>query len=214
MLISKLTPLIQTETGQYPVYAFQIKTPEYSFGDFVDTDVLVKLGYFPVTPTVRPETGDYREVAPTLVDGTYYQTFVEHVPTAEDVENEFLYKKGSLQSTLTELVDQALSEGFAHDFGGAYGVQHVQIRDKDRVNLLGIIKRAEMSPESSHIFRTQENNTLTLTTAEIVGMAVRAGDAYTAVMQEFWSLKDQISAASNVAALPTLPTTLWGNVSI
>ena len=211
MLISRDTPLINTTTNAYPVFAYQIKTSKYSFGEFIDTEILAELGYAPVTPTVRPDTGDFRESTPQLVDGVYYQFYEEHIPNATEIEATLILKKSTQQNQLTELLDKALSDGFAFDFGGVDGVQHVQVRDKDRVNLLGIIKQAELNPTAMHVFRTQENNSLQVSAAQVLEVAVRAGAAYTAVMQHYWLLKDLTSFAASPSEIPAVPASLWEN---
>lgn len=208
-LIKNTTPLIEVATNRYPVYAGNISAPNYSFGEYIEDSILTELGYSPVTTQDRPPVGQWREIAPVLVDGAYIQTYEEIVKTSEELQEEFEFLKHAKIQELTAVLEQDLTRGAAFDFGATYGVLHIQLRDKDRTNMLGVIKQAELAPTITHSFRAYENVTMELSATELLTAMAYAGQGYVSLMKAFWQVKDAIISTPLNQNLPQIPTSLW-----
>lgn len=211
MFVGKDSLLINVATGEYPLTLadVQLKTTKYAFGEFVDEEILTELGYAVVQPTVRPEGLDMQETAPVLNNGVYVQTFVQKVKTQEELELEFNSKKSDLIAGAENLLEKDLEVGYAYNFGGVYGTQHIQLRDKDRTNLNGILKQVELFPNEVHVLRTYENNTLELSSDAVMTAIVMAGAGYVNLMKAYWVSKDSLKASVFGQNLPSLPETFW-----
>lgn len=213
MNVTQETLLIETATGNYPVRLQQIqaKTASFSFGATVESEVLQELGYEVVKKVTPPETGQYREDKPVAVNGVYTQVFVEIVKTEAELASELEQLKNSKINEVNTLLTRALELGCEYNFGttASPDVQHIQLRDGDRVNLIGLKDTAVLLPGQKHPLRTQENNVLMLDADTIQDAAFEAGLAYTRVMKAGWKLKDEIAAATTEQEFPVLVQNLW-----
>lgn len=128
-----------------------------------------------------------------------------------EVENnkQFLLKQQMLLDKLPRLKTKSLERGLAVDFGGLYGVQHVQMRDGDRANMLGLRIQAEMLianglPNMMGI-RTSENVWVPLSPEDTLDLSWKILSGYVGTMQLAWDFEDMVRSALTLSDLPDLP---------
>lgn len=206
--------LIKKDDGEYPVSIRTAvsRSKEYALGDKIPVSVLEQIGYAAVTPTVKPEVGENQyvvEVAPALQSGVYYEDYEVRTRTPEELDEILKSQKDEVLTSLKDLFDKGLRSGMPYDFGGQHGVQHIQLRDSDRINITGLKVRADDNPGGQFGFRTFENNFVPMPSNEIEQMAAAAFDGFTDLISAKWLLESQINAATKTDEIPVLPTDLW-----
>jgi len=215
-LVTKNTRLIESDTGDYPVYlselASRVKTT--IFPSTIDSDELIAYGYEVVYDTTVP-TGDVvTEGAPELRDGEWYRTYTARDYTSEEVAVSLASAKSTLETAIEAFRVAQFERGFPYQF--AEGLYHVQIRTTDRLNITSIrtvakeaIAAGQPLPVS---FRVYENVNVSLTAEEFVAMADATFQRVTEGYAAGWALKDQVKAATTLAELPTIPDELFAAV--
>lgn len=206
--------LVKIDDGEYPVsiQSAVSRSQEYALGEKVPVSLLTQLGYALVTPTEKPAEQPGKVVVrgqPILQDGVYYENWLVRDFTTEELKQKLDTAKADLQSDVSLLMIKAKEEGMPYDFGGEYGVQHIQLRDGDRTNITGLKIRADDNAGGQFVFRTFENTVIPMTAPQIEQMASAAFEGYTNLMGVKWSLENQITNASTLESLPSLPTSLW-----
>lgn len=209
--------LVKIDDGEYPV---SIRTAigrfkEHAVGKRVPVSLLTALGYAVVTLTVKPDERPGKvvvESAPILQGDTYYQNWQVRYLTAEEITADLQSKKTIHIGEISHLMEEAKSTGMPYDFGGEYGVQHVQLRDGDRTNITGLKICASGNSGGQFHFRTYENNMIVMTAPQIEQLASAAFEGFTKLMGVKWVLENQVLAANTVDALPSLPESLWDMV--
>lgn len=206
--------LVKIDDGDYPVSIRTAvgRSKEHAVGEKVPVSLLTALGYAVVTPTVKPDEQPGKvvvESAPILQEDTYYQNWQVRDLTAEEINADLQSKKTTRMGEISRLMEAAKSSGMPYDFGGEYGVQHVQLRDGDRTNITGLKIRADDNSGGQFHFRTYENNLIVMTAPQIEQMASAAFEGFTELMGVKWVLENQVLAANTVDVLPSLPESLW-----
>lgn len=204
--VSKTDLLIHVESGEYPLVIASLKGrhPNVSFGAEVELSFLKSLGYEVVQKTPRPEADVVSEVAPALQDGVYVQTFEARAFNEQEVALQVADKKRTAEEQLRKARESELDKGAPVQFAGREGILHVQMRDGDRANTLGLRARAEVLKEQGVVdtvipFRTYENVVVMLTPAQFIDLAWAVFDSYSALMASSWEKEEQIAAATSIA---------------
>ncbi len=120
-------------------------------------------------------------------------------------------RKASLKDRVKRIGDTKLTAGFAFDFGGDDGVQHLQLRDNtDRTNWLTAqaAYQAQVALGNGAVvgaaIRTAENDIITMSFADaytmLLGMAAWGQSLYAVS----WAKQDAIEAASDGDALDVI----------
>lgn len=208
--VTRLTRLIHSDSGAYPVYLSDMATyqPHTCFGPTVDSDLLFELGFEVVHDTPVPAGDVIAEGTPELREGEWYQTWV--VRSYSDVEKEerLVQAKSVLQAQAETMRIAQFDRGFPHTFGE--NVYHVQIRNADRSNLLGLRTVAkevvQAGGQMSFSFRVYENVVVEITAAEMVAVADAAFVAANVGYQKTWAVKDGARDATTIEELPPLMT--------
>ena len=206
--------LVKIDDGEYPgsIRTAIGRFKEHAVGKRVPVSLLTALGYAVVTPTVRPDERPGKvvvESAPILQGDTYYQNWQVRDLTAEEINADLQSKKTTRMGEISRLMEAAKSSGMPYDFGGEYGVQHVQLRDGDRTNITGLKICAAGNPGGRFHFRTYENNMIVMTAPQIEQMASAAFEGFTELMGVRWVFENQVIEATSVAEPPSLPENLW-----
>jgi hypothetical protein len=208
------TRFIEVASGEYPLtfQSIKAKNPLTSFASEPTAEQLAAMGYEVVKPIATPAGDVVTEGAPVLnEDGTYEQVYVVRAFNAEEVAQRLAMKQSELNNTTRILRDQALNKGAPFDFGGAFGVQHIQMRDGDRANVIGLRFKAEalLAAASTDMMgiRTFENVLVPLTASQFMDMSWKFMSAFETVMGTAWHYEDLIKAAVAEAELPALPET-------
>lgn len=210
--ISFNTRLIHAESGDYPLTFASIKNrhPLTSFAAEPTAEQLLALGYHVVTEILAPLGDVVLEGAPELqADGTYKQTYTVRAFNADEQAQRLSMKQLELANQISTLKNDSLTKGAPFDFGGAYGVQHVQMRDGDRANIIGLRFKADAIVAAGTAdmmsVRTGENNLVPLTANQFLDLSWKFMSAFEAVMGTAWHYEDLVKAAIAAEELPELP---------
>ena len=208
--ISNSDRLIRVEDKTYPLYLSQIRRQlqTKSLPVTPTTEQLSDLGYEVVMDVEQPVGDVVIEGAPELIDGVWYKTYTARPFNQQELDAQFNSAKQELYSKIVNKTNAMLKTGIEFDFGGEDGIQHIQLRDGDRANLAGLRIQADTritnNNDSPFIFRTLENNNIIMTPEEIVAMTDAALVGYYGILNEVWTLKDQVDNATNISELPTI----------
>lgn len=213
MSIDKNTLLIHVESGTYPLTLSSLKSrhPSISFGASMSEEELAALGYAPVARVTRPEGDVVTEVAPVADgEGGYKQAYEVRAFNEQELAEQLANKKSMIAAQVNSVRESTLAKGAAIDFGGDAGVLHVQMRDGDRANLLGLKQGAERAFEGGVTdpvlpLRTEEDVTVMLTPEQMINVSWLVFDAYQEVMAASWAVKDAADAAQTADDLPEVP---------
>jgi hypothetical protein len=181
---------IKLSTLFYPATLHTIRQehPTMSIPADPDDALLEELGYAKVLPSLRPEGDVVTEVAPILQEeeGIYIQSFEARSFTVQE-----------LAGRANTVREQKFFEGMEWEF--VEGIDYVQTRPQDMINLLALKSRAQDRVAESDAtvfhFRSQNNVTHVLTPSQAIDMCNAVFDHCEAIMVESWVVKD---AAENV----------------
>ena len=199
---------IQPSTGKYPLAYTQVKgiLSNVLLGTSETVESLQARGFFVVERTDRPEGDVVTEATPVLENGKYKQVWESRPFNAEELERNLNAAKNRALAEVGRKLAAALETGVPFDFGGDYGVLHIQVRDGDRANLTAMRMRTVVNSGDTQMFRTQENIIVSgLDDTDVATMTDAADAGYMALLAQAWVLKDQIARAATVAELPAVP---------
>lgn len=201
---------INITTFQWPFTFAQIQKlyPNIGWGSSVTFEELTVLGYSVIEPRQAPSGQVVTEIDPEYIDGQFYQRWSVRDYTPEEISEILEEKKQEATDKVARLKDQTLQKGYPYHFESQ--LLHVQMRDSDRTNIIGMNQLAERNPGMIQMFRTYENVNVLLTPEQLFAMSNAVGDAYTQLMSVTWQLKDEISDATSEDQLPALPETIDG----
>jgi hypothetical protein len=175
---------IKIATGEYPLSIYQIRRQltAVSLGLNPSDAELLTLGYAKVQETPKPVGEVVEESQPILEDGAWVQQWTVRTFTPEE-------RKAYADQQRAD----ALASGMPWTFNGVQ--EHVQIRERDLINLMAIRKRADVmianDIEGTLKFRSQEDHNHYLTPEEVVAMTDAAFEFTYAIYDASWTLKDQ-----------------------
>ena len=216
--ITDATPLINISTNQYPVYLYTVRQAALALANPVSLPPVPSeaqinaLGYAVVNTVAQPAGDVVTEGVPSESNGVYTQTWTSRSFTADEIATNL----GNAKAAASTAVDNARIATF--EIGMSYTfpdgtTQHVQMRDQDKINLLTIQSAAASLVAANDTtttipFRTYENNDLALTGAQAAAMCSATITYGTKVYQASFTLKNQIIAAADITAIPTIPGTI------
>lgn len=196
----------------YPFTFEKIKDKDLhiEFDDNFSLEQLLELGYCLVEPTPKPVGDVVFEKHPVRAeDGTYKQVWDTRKFTAEELSVVLTARKDELLKSINEIKVKSLARGTPVDFGDTYGIQHIQLRDGDRANILGLRIKAESivnnQSEAWMGIRTYENVLVPLTADAMMNLSWTILNSYEEVMRAAWDMEDLVKAAENLEELPELP---------
>lgn len=200
---------IDIVSKEYPLNFAAIcqKNPNKLIGIGATTDLMRTLGYEVVQQVERPVGDVVTEEKPVKTETGYIQVFSVRAFTEEEANERLARAKRLFADKVDSMLESALEKGVKFDFGAPHGELHVQLRDKDRLNIIGMRALANEGV-ASQPFRTYENINLVLTAEQVLAMASAAHTGYLALLGAAWNLKDQIAAAPSEEAIPVLPDSL------
>ncbi|MDF9433019.1 DUF4376 domain-containing protein [Chromohalobacter israelensis] len=103
--------------------------------------------------------------------------------------------------------DEAIAAGFEHAFGDA--TDTVQMRQRDRENIMGLAVSAQRNPESTFEFRAESNAKYQLTADEMLELAEAAQAHVSEQYQHSWQRKGEIDAALEAEDRDALEALSW-----
>lgn len=186
-----------------------------SFGGQVSSKYLNFMGFSKVFPVPYPG-GDHYEVAPVKAeDGRYYQTWVERIPSEEELRQNYENARQTALNTIRDIRRRYQTNGIAVNFGGEQGVLHVQTRTEDRLNLLELENEAKDlvaagQAETILVLRTGENINVEIMAGDYVKLSRAVAEKNRQVMAWGWNHSDAVRVAEFPTPLPEVPGTIEG----
>lgn len=206
IMVNAQSRLIHVPSQLYPVTLATVKLPfPVAFGNEVPLSYLKENGnYDLVMLTPAPEGDVVTEMPPAMdADGHWVQQFHVREFNADELLAKLEDAKTTAEAYRQNAQSEALAAGAEFDFGGDYGVKHVQMRSDDRVNVSGLAIKVLRNPAHTDVFCCAENIVIPVTGEQITEMSDRVLAAYTKVMSESWTLRELISSASKIDDVPT-----------
>lgn len=213
--IDHTTRFIFPAEGLFPLTlrAIHLRHPNILFPPKPTAETLMELGYHVVHSMPRPVGEVVTEIYPVQgEDDLYYQTYEVREYNTEEQLTQFQSEQRNRLSAVEDLRTQALAKGTPIDFGEVFGVKHIQMRDGDRANILGLRVKAEaaIAIESTDLLgiRSYENVLVPLTPQEVLTVSWLVLSGYEEVMMSTWNLQDLVNGSEQMSDLPELPATL------
>lgn len=218
--VSESTPLIHMATGEYPLFTYDVRRRE---GVVMAREPLyaniIELGYGIVEPSDPPvadvvTAGDPVETAEY---GVYKQGWNARPYTEEERLNDLRMRKDMLLNMVDYRKLEALERGYERTFqDGTVG--HVQLRDTDRINLIGerIFAKEQIeagNPTEIFVWHLREKITVEMMAEEMVAVADECRLQYRSVLLLAMQLEMQINAATTKEELPEVPLVLASQAS-
>lgn len=206
--VNRQTRLIHAESGTYPLFLGDLSAyaPNTAFGPTTDAETLIEFGLEVVKEVPMPINDVVSEGTPEEVDGEWQQTWISRTFSEVEMADKLATAKAVLQSQAETMRITQFDRGFPHTFGE--NVYHVQIRNADRSNLLGLRTVAkevvQAGGEMEFSFRVYENVVVNITAAEMVAVADAAFVAANVGYQKTWAVKDGADVATTLEELPPL----------
>lgn len=207
--VTRQTRLIHAESGTYPVFLGDLSAyaPNTAFGPTSDAETLIEFGLEVVTEVPAPVNDVVSEGIPEEVNGEWRQTWISRSYSDIETAEKLTAAKSLLQNQAETLRISQFDRGFPHTFGE--NVYHVQIRNTDRSNLLGLRTVAkevvEANGEMNFSFRVYENVVVNISAPEMVAVADAAFVAANVGYKKTWDVKDAARDATTIEELPVLP---------
>jgi len=208
--VTRQTRLIHVESGTYPLFMDNLAkyAPYTAFGPTTDAETLLGFGIRVVEERPAPVNDVVSEGTPEEINGVWTQTWISRTYGEVELAEQLATAKASLQAQAETMRITQFDRGFPHTFGE--NVYHVQIRNADRSNLLGLRTVAkevvEAGGEMNFSFRVYENVVVNITATEMVAVADAAFVAANEGYRKTWAVKDGARDALTMEDLPTLPT--------
>lgn len=216
-IVTRSTPLIETETGTYPVYLSDVflAHPNTCFPKDVTDELLIELGYEVVKESDVPAGDIVTEVAPKEIDGEWYRQYEVRSHNEDEKQTILETAKNTQLGRIATFQSQQFAKGFPYKVDGE--VYHVQVRNSDRSNIDSLRTMAkeakERNDESWSVpFRVWENVSLNLSPDQMINLADTAFIQVSSAYQRVWAFKDQVTNAKSTEEFPEDYETLFNNV--
>lgn len=206
--VTRQTRLIHAETGTYPLFMDSLAkyAPNTAFGITTDAETIIEYGLEVVKEVPAPINDVVTEGAPEEIDGEWTQTWISRSFNEIETAEKLATAKTTLQAQAETLRIAQFEKGFPHTFGDF--TYHVQIRNTDRSNLLGLRTVAkeviEAGGDMTFSFRVFENVGVDINAAEMVAVADAAFTATNVGYAKTWAVKDGADRATTLEELPPL----------
>lgn len=198
--------LIRVRDNLWPctIATMRSEFPGVSFPQSPSVETCRKRGYEVVHPAPPPEGDVVVEVQPTLIDGVWTQTWTSSDFTEEQITQMVSERRDRLTQAIKAQGERNLNKGMEYNFGEV--VEHIQIRDADRVNLIGLRIKAEQaiaagSSETKWMFRTFENNMHQLDSAQMVALTDQVLVKYYEIKEPEWFWIDLVTGTQSLTEL-------------
>lgn len=118
--------------------------------------------------------------------------------------------KRTASNAVNALRDEKIAAGYTHNFGGTAGIRTLDQRSEaDAINWLGLKAIADMMVANDQggellSIRDAGNATFSASAATVAGAIASMGIWRSGVLAHSWSLKDQIAASAEVAAVEAI----------
>jgi len=229
------TPLIKVEAASdmfTPAYEVPLHTYPKYFSDVFGTDRefsnvmppqqvsaknLLDFGYAPVYETDRPseEQQVVTEGQPVLGDdGLWYRTWETRPFNDEEIASRLQIAKDNANNNLTRAQVDTFAQGIKHDFtdGESTTTLHIAVDNGERGNVVALgfqaKYRMEKSIDDKLSIRTIEGNVFDLEPSAMYDLVYDVTTKYQAVLDHVWTLRNEITAAADIASMPTIPEIL------
>lgn len=209
--ITESEKLIRVSDKSYPYTLSNIRGlyPLVSLPENITEEKINQLGFAKVYPTKKPEGELVVELPPLLVGALYRQQWLSRDYTASELKIVLPKTKVKLANKIkNEITVERLNQGIPFDFGEPYGIQHIQVRDGDRANLVGLRVQAIYAQKNNipiHLdFRTFENINIPLDVDKIIEITNAAILGYYNLLNGIWTKLDITSKATTLKELPTV----------
>lgn len=208
--VTRQTRLIHPVTRAYPLFMDNLATyaPHTAFGATTDAETLIEFGLEIVKEIPAPVNDVVTEGFPEEINGEWQQSWISRSFSEVEMAVRLETAKADLQAKAEALRISQFERGFPHTFGE--NVYHVQIRNTDRANLLGLRTVAKevvaAGGTMTFEFRVYENTVVVIGAEEMVAVADAAFVAATLGYKKTWAVKDGADLATTVEELPVLPT--------
>jgi hypothetical protein len=167
--------------------------------------------YHPVEHDENAETGALIMTAPSYLDiPPQYEDAAAALLVIGLPAIVFNAAKADRQAAVNSLRDEAIADGYRHDFDGTAGIRTLDQRSEaDAINWLGLSaiadKMVATGSGSSMLGLRDMNNSTFEASATVVAAAMAAmGQWRNAIMARSWELKDEIATAEDQAALDAI----------
>lgn len=214
-IITRSTPLIETETQDYPLYLADVvsRVENLCLPPNADSALLKELGYEVVNNTDRPE-GDVVVVEdkPEKINDEWYRTWRTRPLSEEEKDSSFKSLQDTQKARISTFQNQEFAKGFPYQVGDK--TYHVQVRISDRGNIDSLRTLAKEAKDNNDTdwnvdFRVYENVTINLDAQQMLDLAnttfVQVASAYKRV----WDFKDAVDNATSVEDFPLDYSTLF-----
>lgn len=198
----------------------KLRHPDVTFEESVTVEFLEELGYTELLLGVVPEGDVVTDLEPFIGhDGKYVRQYAVRPFTAQELEAKLGVLKEALNLQLFNTRVKTLEKGAPINFGtfDTPNVQHVQLRDGDRANVLGLYTKASasvaMGSTAKMMIRTYENKNIEVTPAQMLEISWLVLQSYEEVMKKSWYYQDLINSAKTIGGLPELPDNFTPTVS-
>lgn len=200
---------IDIVSKEYPLSltAIRRKNPHKLIGNAATTDLMRAFGYEVVQQVERPVGDVVTEEPPIKTENGYIQVFSVRAYTPEESAERLARAKRLFSDKVDSMLEAALEKGVKFDFGEPNGELHIQLRDKDRLNIIGM-RTLAIEGVGTQPFRTYENVNVMLNDEQVLALAEAARAGYLTLLSAAWGLKDQIAAAPSEEEIPVLPDSL------
>lgn len=184
-----------------------------SFGTIINSEFLVKRDFAKMFLTDQP-AGRWYEITPKQAeDGRWYQTWEEYIPSQEEINSQYEVDRRACYDEIKATLGRYMDGGVQVDFGGETGVLHLQIRDTDRINMLGLKDEADDLVKDGKgdevlILRTSENINVEIMAEDFVKLTRGYRNVYKAMMAWSWNWSDQVRVLQVGDAFPEIPATI------
>lgn len=208
------TRLINTITGQYPVYLNDIRRlePGWMIGEVVAETALLEKGYAVVHETIPPKDDIVEEISPVADEtGTYNRTYYARSFT-ESEKNDLLSEATvTALARLEELLELKFEDGVDLEIVSG-SIDRVRLRADDRSaitssSLGAVILKGAGVTSPVIVYRSKNNVNYTLTPDEYLGFSAKAFLAAQYAYMAYWSAKEVIKGAATADEV-TVPTEL------
>lgn len=214
--VNQSTRLIESDTGDYPVYLGELsrRVKDTLFPLEIDAETLINFGYEVVNDTPVPEANVVIEGKPVLRDGEWFRTWVARPFSEQELAVNLDAVKTQRYAEFKNFRIEEFNKGFPYQFGD--NLYHVQIRPEDCQNISSIrvvAKEAITAEKELEIgFRVYENVTVKLTAAEFVTLADTTFARVTEGYETIWKYVDEITDAKTIGDVPDVPESLFAPV--
>lgn len=194
--------------AQYPysITDLRISNPDTSFPAQPGDDCLAEFGVYPVTPSDQPAASLVEEITPAdpiLSGGNWVQQWtVDYLPLEDARE--------AMRNAIDQRRDSAFEVGFTPSTGPLAG-KTLQVRgDRDRTNWLtsqaaySAAVAAGAGATVAAKFRTETDETVLLSYSDGLAVLLDMAAWGAAVMNNSWTLKDDVRDALDLAALEAI----------